>query len=367
MLCTNLYTSAMTTPSARVAPAELTDFAAAVLVAHGVRGDQASLIADSLVAADLWGHQSHGLLRLPWYCARLASGAMKDVDPQTVVDAGALLVLDARDGIGQVATDVARALGVARAKEHGVAVVGVRNSGHFGTAMYYTRRAAQEGCVAILTTNASPAMAPWGGMVKTIGTNPWSIAAPGPDGDVLALDIANTAVARGKIYLARSRGEGIPDGWAMDADGHPTNDAQAGIDGIIMPMAGHKGYAISFMMDVISGALTGSGTGTQVHGPYEPTGPSRAGHLLVVIDVAAMGDPQEYRARVRSLVDEVHGCPTAPGFEEVVAPGELETRSEADNRAAGGVVLPDQTLQELAALAASVNVSVPFDAPADLA
>ena len=145
------------------------------------------------------GHQSHGVLRLPWYAARLASGAMTaHTEPETLVDGGALLLLDGRAGVGQVLADIARREAVARAREHGVGVVGVRDSNHFGTAMYYTRRAAQDGCVAILTTNASPAMAPWGGRQKVLGTNPWSIAAPSPTASgVVAVDIANTAVARG--------------------------------------------------------------------------------------------------------------------------------------------------------------------------
>ena len=117
-------------------------------------------------------------MRLPWYVARIRTGAMTvDVAPEVLVDTGALVLLDAKDGIGQVATDAARALAVERAKLHGVGAVGVRNSNHFGTAMFYTRRAAADGCVAILTTNASPAMAPWGGREKR-SDHPWSIAAP---------------------------------------------------------------------------------------------------------------------------------------------------------------------------------------------
>ena len=117
--------------------------------------------------------------------------------------------------------------------------------------MWFTRRAARDGCVAVLTTNASPAMAPWGGREKVLGTNPWSIAAPAPDGRVVAVDIANTAVARGKIYLAKNRGEPIPDSWALSADGAPTTDPAEGVLGVVLPMAGHKGYAITFMMDVL--------------------------------------------------------------------------------------------------------------------
>jgi LDH2 family malate/lactate/ureidoglycolate dehydrogenase len=334
--------------SGRIAPEELRAFAAAVLAAEGVPDDDAALVADSLVQADLWGHQSHGVLRLPWYVARLRTGAMTArTDPAVLSDTGPLVLLDGRDGVGQVLADRARAVAVDRARQHGVGVVGVRNSNHFGTAMWFTRRAARDGCVAVLTTNASPAMAPWGGREKVIGTNPWSIAAPGPGGRVIALDLANTAVARGKIYLAKNRGEPIPETWALTRDGAPTTDPAEGVLGVILPMAGHKGYAIAFLIDVLSGALTGSGVGTEVHGPYEPEPRSRCGHLFLALDPAAFGDPAGYLARVDQLVAEVKGVPLAQGFDEVFYPGEVEDRAEAANRAAGGVVLPADTLTGL--------------------
>jgi LDH2 family malate/lactate/ureidoglycolate dehydrogenase len=340
-------------------------FGTRVLIASGVPEADAALVAESLVQADLWGHGSHGLLRLPWYVARLRSGAMRAVtDPAVLTDTGPLVLLDGRDGIGQVLTDRARALATERARQHGVGVVGVRNSNHFGTAMWFTRRAAREGVVAVLTTNASPAMAPWGGREKRLGTNPWSIAAPGPDGGVVALDIANTAVARGKIYLARSRGESIPESWALTADGAPTTDPAEGVLGVVLPMAGHKGYAIAFMMDVLSGALTGSAVGTGVHGPYEPEGRSGAGHLFLALDPAAFGDPAGYEARVRQLVDEVRSVPLAQGFDEVFTPGEVEDRAEAAHRAAGGVVLARDALAELRVLGEQAGVPFPAGARA---
>jgi len=237
----------------------------------------------------------------------------------------------------------------------------VRNSNHFGTAMYYTRRAAEEGCVAILTTNASPAMAPWGGRKKVLGTNPWSIAAPAPtDGGVVVVDIANTAVARGKIYLARNRGEQIPDSWAMDGEGNITTDPTDAINGVILPMAGHKGYAITFMMDVLSGALTGSNTGSRVGGPYEPEKVSGAGHLFIAIDVAAMGSTEDYLDSVGQLIDEVKTTPLAPGNNEIFYPGELEDRNAHHNLTAGGVALPDQTRADLDKLGKGLGISTNF-------
>src|SRR4051794_25242389 len=341
----------------RIAAPALAGFATDVLTALDVPRDDAELVADSLVQADLWGHSSHGLLRLPWYAARLRSGAMTArTRPAVLADAGALVLLDGRDGIGQVLTERARTLAMERARAHGVGLVGVRNSNHFGTAMYFTRRAAEEGCVAMLTTNASPAMAPWGGREKVLGTNPWSIAAPGPDGRVVAVDIANTAVARGKIYLAESRGEPIPETWALTAEGAPTTDPAEGVLGVILPMAGHKGYAITFLMDVLSGALTGSGIGTDVHGPYEPEAQSRCGHLFLAVDTSAFGDVAGYEQRVRRLIDQVKGVPLAHGFDEVFYPGELEDRNAAANITAGGVLVSQQTRTELHQLARDLDV-----------
>ncbi|WP_222267464.1 Ldh family oxidoreductase [Modestobacter marinus] len=344
----------------RIPAASLRTFGTQVLVALGVPEADGALVSDSLVQADLWGHQSHGFLRLPWYAARLRSGAMRAVtDAAVLSDTGPLVLLDGRDGIGQVLTDQARRLAGERARRHGVGVVGVRNSNHFGTAMYFTRRAAREGLVAVLTTNASPAMAPWGGREKVLGTNPWSIAAPGPDGRVIAVDIANTAVARGKIYLAKNRGEPIPETWALTADGAPTTDAAEGVLGVILPMAGHKGYAITFLMDVLSGALTGSAVATGVHGPYEADQRSGCGHLFLALDPDAFGDRAGYEDRVRQLIDEVRSVPLAQGFDEVFYPGEVEDRAEAANVAAGGVVLAEQSLSGLRTLGAEAGVPFP--------
>ena len=332
-------------------PQQIVGLAADILRAHGVPQEDANLVADSLVQSDLWGHQSHGVLRLPWYVERIRQGAMKAVTaPETLVDTGALLLLDGKDGIGQVLTERARTEAVARAKAHGVGAVGVRNSNHFGTAMYYTRRAAADGCVAILTTNASPAMAPWGGREKLIGTNPWSIAAPYGDSAV-AVDIANTAVARGKIYLARQRGETIPDGWALTPEGARTTDAAAAVDGVILPMAGHKGYAISFMMDILSGALTGSQVGKGVNGPYMADEASGCGHMFIAIDVATLGSPEDFQAKVAELIEDVKATPLAQGASEIFYPGEIEDRNDVLHREQGGLVLPKQTLTDLHMLA----------------
>jgi len=342
----------------------LTEFGTRVVTSLGVPERDAELLADSLVVAELWGHSSHGLLRLPWYVARLRSGAMRTVsEPVTVTDTGPLVVLDGQDGIGQVLADRAVATGVERARAHGVAGISVRNSNHFGTAAYFTRKAADAGCVAFLATNASPAMAPWGGREKAIGTNPWSIAAPAGSYGTVVMDIANTAVARGKVYLAVERGEPIPEGWAADRNGEPTTDAREAVRGLILPMAGHKGYAMSFMFDVLAGVLTGSAFGTDVAGPYDAERRSGCGHFLMVVDIATVQPVAEFSSRMEALVAATKSVPTAPGVPEIFVPGEIEQRNFARNSAAG-ITLPPKTWQDLAGLAASTGVPLPPAAPA---
>ena len=177
----------------RVKPDELVEFVAAIYRSSGVPDGDARLVAELMVQADLWGHQSHGVLRTGWCLARLKSGVMTAITrPETVVDAGAVAVIDAREGVGQVVTMHAAREAIRRAHVHGIGSVAVRNSNHFGTCMYYTRAGAEAGCVMLLTTNGGPAMAPWGGRKKIIGTNPWSLAVPAGRHPPFAMDMANT-------------------------------------------------------------------------------------------------------------------------------------------------------------------------------
>src|ERR1700676_3380458 len=269
----------------RIRAEQLLEFATTIYIKAGMSAEDARLAADTLVQADLWGHQSHGVMRLPWYVARLKSGVVKSVAAlEYIVDAGAIGVIDGHDAMGQVLTALAAKDVIRRAKLHGIGAVALRNSNHFGTAMYYTLMAPPEGCIMFLSTNASPAMAPWGGREKLVGNNPWSWAAPAGRHAPMVLDIANTSVARGKIYLAQQMGLPIPEGWAIDAQGAPTTEPGAAIGGMILPMAQHKGYAIAVIMDMLSGVLTGSAFGTEVHGPYQAEHRSGAGQFVIALN-----------------------------------------------------------------------------------
>jgi LDH2 family malate/lactate/ureidoglycolate dehydrogenase len=269
--------------------------------------------------------------------------------------------MDGRDGIGQIVTVRAAEEAIRRDKAHGVGAVAVRNSNHFGTAMYFTLMAPPQGCIAFLSTNASPAMAPWGGRKKTVGTNPPSLAAPAGRHAPMVLDIANTGVARGKVYLVRQKGLTIPEGWAIDADGVPTTDPARALEGIILPMAQHKGYAIATMMDVLSGVLTGSQFGAGVTGPYQSERRSGCGHLMIALNIEAIQPRAKFDARMEKLIEELKAVPLAKGFDEIVYPGELEARNDAKNRQEGPL-LPDDTLTDLRKLAQETGLTerLPF-------
>jgi LDH2 family malate/lactate/ureidoglycolate dehydrogenase len=344
----------------RYDPIALIDFAAMAFRFVGVPGADAALVADSLVRANMRGHASHGIFRLPWYVERIRRGVMEPVTwLEPVRDGGVVTVLSANDGVGQVAAMRAMQLAIERARNQGAAVVGVRRSNHFGAAMYFTLEAARHGCVGIITTNASPGLAPWGGKRATLGNNPWSIAAPAGSHPPLILDIANSVVARGKIYTARQEGREIPLGWAIDQDGNPTTDPAAALAGLILPIGGHKGYAISFMIDVLSGVLTGSNFATDVFGPYQAEKRSGCGHLIIVLNIEHFMGLGEFNERVEQLIHRVKGSPLAPGSEEIFYPGEPEARAEAD-ALRNGVPLADETAADLRRFADELGIEAPF-------
>jgi LDH2 family malate/lactate/ureidoglycolate dehydrogenase len=346
----------------RVDAVGLIEFATAVYAKQGMPESDARLVADTLVQSDLWGHQSHGVLRLGWYLDRLRNGVMKAVTKaEFIVDAGAIALIDGHDGVGHVLTMLATTEAIKRAKAHGVGAVGVRYSNHFGTCMYYTLTGAREGCVMMLTTNGGPAMAPWGGRKKIIGTNPWSVAAPAGRRAPFVVDMANTGVARGKIYLAKQKHQPIPLGWAINSAGAPTTDPQEAIDGIILPMAEHKGYAIAAMVDMLSGVLTGSGFLSAVHSPYKTSEKSNCGHFMIALNIDVFQPLDQFNARMEQYITEIKSVPAAQGFDEVFYPGEIEAKNDARNRA-DGLLFPDDTLADLTRIARETGLQskLPF-------
>ena len=340
-----------------VCPDKLRAFITEIYLKMGVPAAPAAHLADTLVMADLWGHSSHGVMRTFWYGARFASGATQiAAEPHLVTDTGPLLALDGGDGIGQWITQTAVDLAKDRAATFGIAAVSVRNSGHFGTSMYFTRQLAEAGMIGFLATNASPAVPPHGSVEKLIGNNPQSWAAPTGLETPFILDFAHSAVARGKIYLAREKGESIPADWALDADGNPTTDASEAIAGTLLPMAGHKGAGLAAMMDVLGGVLSASAHGPDVAGPYIADRRSGSGHLLMAINIASLRQLDEFTDEMQQMITRWKSSRRQPGVEDILYPGEPEFRHEQAAHASG-LGLPEEMMIRLIEEARSLGVT----------
>ena len=261
----------------RVAPDRLLDFATAVYVRAGMPEADARLAADTLVQADSGATSRTACMRLSWYLARLKAGVCEPVaQPEFVVDAGAVAVMDGKDAMGQVLPPAPRRTRSAGRRRTASARSRCATRTISARRMYFTLMARARGLRRVPVDQRQPGDGAVG-RAQEDGRHQSMVAGPRRPGrhPPMVLDIANTGVARGKIYLARQKGIRIPEGWAINADGAPTTDPAEAIAGIILPMAQHKGYAIAVMMDMLSGVLTGSAFGAGVHGPYQTEQPQR--------------------------------------------------------------------------------------------
>lgn len=322
---------------AYVAAEDATAFAVALLRAHGVADADATTVARCLVGADLRGVDTHGLCRLPGYLDRLRRGLINPrprLSPRRVTPVAA--ALDGQDAFGFVAGTRAMQEAIAIATELGLGVVAVRRSTHFGMAASYVLQALEAGFVSLVFSNASPAMPPWGGRAALLGTNPFAAGAPGGELAPLLLDMSPAVAARGKIRKAQRRGEAIPQGYALDADGRSTTDPDKALQGVVLPIGTYKGSGLAMLMDVFGGVLTGAACAGEVADQYKVFDrPQDVGHFFLAMKPDLFVPPAEYRQRMDRLVRRVRECPKAEGFDEILVPGEPETRAEAVRRRAG--------------------------------
>ncbi len=323
------------------------DLAINVLKKHGVGEEIAERVSDVLVDADARGVVTHGLTRLPAYVARIRAGLLDPgARPQIVADHGALLLLDAGNGFGAVAGCDAADLAAERASRHGCAWITVRNGNHLSMLGYYARRLAARGMAAIAFTNAGPSMATWGGTRPVVGTNPLAMSVPG-DGSPVVLDMAATMVARGKIRRAQAEGKAIPKGWAFDADGNPTTDADAAMNGTLAPAGGHKGYALSVMIDLMTGVLAAGSFATQVRTATDRSGPSGVCFTFIAADVGRLPDAGSYLDRLKAFRAEVDA--SGDGSQAVYLPGDLEN-ARAKTAERDGIEIPPDVIEALKGL-----------------
>lgn len=331
-------------------------------VALGLSAADAEITSDSLVMANLRGVDSHGVIRMKIYVDRLRLGSINPRSPWRVLaETPTTALVDGGCSPGQVTSFHSMRLAIQKAEEAGIGMVGVFNSGHFGTAAYYTMMAAARGLIGIASTNTSASMPPWGGRKALLGNNPISIAAPAEKYPSVVFDIATGAVAWGKIFVAQQEKKKIPTTWALDKHGRPTDDPDVAADGgMIQPFGGYKGYGLGFMLDVLTGVLTGGGFSDAVRGLYKGIDqPINAGHFFMAIRIESFIPLPDFRRRMDQLIEGMRGCPTADGFDRIYTPGEIEQETEQKRRREGIPINP-VLREELIGLATSLGVKSPF-------
>lgn len=332
---------------------------AALFVASGISEAAANHVAEDLVAADIEGVASHGVMLVPMYLQRLKAGSVSRAEQGTIVsDKEAAVVLDAGDVLGQLTARQAVDLAVDRARRFGMATVAVRNAFHFGTAGRYARMMADQGVIGIIMSNTRPLMPATGGAEALTGNNPIAIAVPSASEYAAEVDMALSAAAMGKIRNAAAAGKEIPQGWAVDRDGNPTSDPKAAIDGMLLPAAGPKGFGLAFIIDLLTGGLSEGAIGPEVSGLYgDPARPYRCSNLFMALDVAHFAQPEGFKTRMAGELKRISSSKKAPGVERVYAPGELAfvARNQAKGRAPISPAALSSLLEAGAALGIDLN------------
>lgn len=331
----------------RIAADVLRDWVTRIFEGCGMDEDDAALLADTLVAADVRGIHSHGVLRVPDYVKKLrVDGVDPRGRPMVVRDRGAALVVDGGNSMGQIGSHFAMRKAIARARELGVAAAAVRGSNHCGAMFYYTLQAVREGMIGIATTNALPTMAPWGGKDKIVGINPLSVAIPAGVEAPVVLDAAFSYSSHGKIRIYQQKGAEIPSNWAFDADGQPTTDAARALEGLLQPIGEFKGVGLAIVFGMLASMLGGAAYGTELGNMVDGPKAGQDGHLFVAIDVGAFEDTEKFRERVDGAVRQIREGRRVQGVEKLYAPGGLEAEIEAEYRR-DGIPLNEATWKRL--------------------
>jgi ureidoglycolate dehydrogenase (NAD+) len=326
---------------------KLAAFTAACLEKLGLAAADARLVAETLVAANLRGVDSHGVVRLPHYAARLRNGTVKARPNITARRTGpSAAVVEGDAAMGQLVATRAMREAISLAKETGVGAVSARNSSHCGACAWFVQMAVEEGMIGVALTHTDSIMVPPGMKRIFLGSNPIAFGAPGGREPVI-IDLSTTHVAWGKILVARQEGKPIPPDWGVDAEGKPTTDPQRVVG--LAPTGAHKGYALAMMVEILCAQLAGVPFGRHVTKMYgELERPRNLGHFMLALDVVRFTDPKIFTSSIESFVQEIHA-------EQALAPGDPE-RLSAERRRREGIDVGEGTLAELSALAEELGV-----------
>jgi LDH2 family malate/lactate/ureidoglycolate dehydrogenase len=340
----------------------LEDFAASLLGGAGVPQEAARITARSLVAANLRGVDSHGVNLLIYYLEQIVAGDVNArAKGKVISEVGGCLHYDGENALGQVVADAATDHGVRLAREHGLSLVVARESNHFGAAAFWAQKYSSHGLIGLVFCNASPMVPPWQGRVGRFGTNPICMSVPGGAEQPWLLDMATTTVAANRIYKAMVNGHHtIPDGWAMDSDGTPTNDTATAMKGLISPLGGYKGSGLALMVEILCGVLSGGAMSTELGGLRIRNRPFRVSQCFVGIEIDRFLPVAEFKSRMDRLIREVKSTAPAKGYDEVLVAGEPELRAEQERRR-NGIPLEAGTWQGLVQWAQKLHVQPPIE------
>lgn len=343
----------------RIQAGDLRSIATRIFEGLQVPREEATWVAELLVRANLVGHDSHGVIRIPQYAQAIKSALVQPAASGDIVkESPSMALIDGHWGLGQVVARRAMQLAIRKAQETRISSVGAYNLYHVGRLADYTRMAAEQDLVGIMMANdagASPLVAPFGGTAGRLGTNPISIAFPTGGAVPFLFDMATSIVAEGKVRLKRNRGEKTPEGWLLDNQGRPTTDPNVLYQeprGVLLPLggrAGHKGFGLAMVVAILGGILARGGYARQDAKRFSN------GAFIVVIDISAFVDPREFRAEIGDLLAYVKSAPTAPGVDAIMYPGEPEAMEQQRER--DGIPLEDETWQQIMALAQELGVT----------
>jgi LDH2 family malate/lactate/ureidoglycolate dehydrogenase len=333
-------------------------FTQAIFEAVRIPPENARLLADSFVASNLRGVDSHGVQLLPLYIEAIQTGNINLTGKGRIAtESGACLVYDGENAIGQMIAQECCIHAVRLGKQYGMGAVTARESNHFGAAAYWAQRMSAEGFIGIVVCNATPFVAPWQGKEPRLGTNPICMSVPGPE--TFLLDMATTTVALNRIYKAAMNNQPeIPEGWAMDKEGVPTTSTQAALEGLPMPLGGYKGTGLAVMVEILCAVLSGGAMLTELHGLRKLGKPMRVGQFFLAIEVERFMPMSEFVERMQKLRGILKNTAAAPGYEEVLIAGEPEWRAAAQ-RTREGIPIPAPTWEKLSELGTQLGVSVP--------
>lgn len=338
---------------------DLFEYGCRVLERLDVPTEHAHEVAGCLIKAELRGVDSHGMVRLPVYARRVKAGVVKTrPDIRLLSSATAAALVDGDNGLGPVVGARAMEAALDLARKHGTGFVGVRHSNHFGPAAYYVEKAVSRGCIGLAISNAPANMAPFGGRTRFLGTNPVAVGIPAGREDPLIFDASTSVVARGKIIVAAHTGEAIPEGWAIDPDGHPTTDPERALAGAVLPFGGPKGSAISFIIDILCGVLTGAAFASHLNTLEDLSTVQNVGHVLAAVRTDLFMTEAQFRERMDAILKMLKAAPPAPGAPRVLLPGEIELANESRARAEG-IALPSAIARQLAELGEELGVAFP--------